>query len=447
MSRRPRLLLVALAAMGIAILAACGSDERPRAPKMSTQAVSFAVWYAPGAPDDFKALETMLTQGGTGTVRQYMTWSEWIGSKADVLVLRGFLGSPVPDDLEPLKARRVIGIGDEAGRTFDAMGLDLTHGATSVAEEPSVILGEGPLVPRERAGERVVALREPVPLGAPEPIACDGVFLPEDEALATQVEALARWSHDPDYAPLTGQGNMVFCAIKPNLKVWTPAFRSAFRAIAVSLGRTPLQPFKLSEWDITPPGTYTFQLGIDGPGGPPAGRTYFFKFASPVVFSAELEMRQGGEVALDFRGQASDRAFDGRTTQHGESLVLVMPLTEPSLTSNGQRYWELRVQNFDRATPVEATLRIAYESNATIRLPDGLEVPVQKPPRDASTIDRLIKHLASDEPTTVAKAIAALQLAGGNADTALDAAWETASEVLRERISIAQFRIDTEHPR
>jgi hypothetical protein len=123
-------LVVVLAATAIApskfAAVARAEDERP----------TFAVWYAPGAPDDFATLRAVLGDGRGARVERFESATEWMASSADVLVLRGSDNWPPfplgyderhapPDDYGPLKGRRVLGIGIDAGAAFEDLGLDI----------------------------------------------------------------------------------------------------------------------------------------------------------------------------------------------------------------------------------------------------------------------------------------------------------------------------------
>ncbi len=433
-------------------LVGCGGDEDTlKQQPQATQPASFAVWYAPGAPDDTEALAAMLTEGGEATVKLYETSEAWMAADADVLVIRGIAEtwSTTDDELlwdhdfEPLKRRRVLGIGREAGVAFGSIGLDVRGGggASSDESEPTIRLGSGRSVPHDLADARIVAFRASALPGGPPTWDCAGLHLPKTEHLVTQVEGIARWADDAEYAPIARQGNFVLCGINADIRAWTPEFTSVLREIAVALARSPDVPFRLSEWEITPPGTYEFELATAGDTEDASGKTFFFKFSDPVLFTAELAMSRGGEVTMSIYGQAANRPNEYVEAKEGELLALLVPVMQRNLTANGDRYWELSVTNFDYEVPAACTLRITPDPKAVLRFPDGTAVSLVDPPQDESTVRKLIGLLSSDDRDVALRAEAALIMIGEPAVPILEAAEKAAEGDLSKTIWWVTYRI------
>jgi len=413
--------------------------------------LTFAVWYAPDAPDDASALTSLLRDEGGVSVHLYETPEEWMASNADVLVVRGSdeTGTPVygaeelldDHDFRPLQGRRVIGIGYQAGRIFRALRLDIRgdNCATFIEKAPAIRLGTADIVPEGLDGARMVAFQSSQLPDGKEEWTCEGLHLPRTGELVRHVEALARWEDDPNYAPLARQGAMIFCGISADVRTWTPAYRSAIRAFAVALGRSPARDFALSEWDVTPPGEMTFDLAVAGHTEKPYEKTLYFRFQEPVLFSAELEIDRGGEVMMFFRGQEAKRGMERVDAQRGEPLRILMPVTRECMRENEGRYWLLSVSNFDPRRPARCTLRVTYDSNAVLRFPSGLSVSFRDLPQDATTIAELIKLVGNEDADLAARAKAALITVGEAAVPALEAASRADGVDLNTRVACAML--------
>jgi hypothetical protein len=393
---------------------------------------TFATWHVPGAPRDAAALaETLGREGATvATVRSY---EEWVRSNADVLVLRATdeTGMPSHDeflegrDLRPLEGRRVLGIGGEAGRVFEAMGLEIGGGRTATFEcsRPTVVFSPSDASRVPLAGP--VAAFEWPPTKGRKTWDCEGLYVPRLGADPGPVEVVARCASDGDYAPLAREMNYVFCGVTADVRCWTAEFREALGTLARRLAASPLRPFVLSEWPVTPPGTY--EMRLDGfPTNPgDHGRTFFFRFASPLLLSAELEVTGSEAVMLflapDFgpHGRGHDRVDGGEGT-----LRILHPVQAREIRANRGRYWRLKVVNFGR-TPALCRLRVDLRPMAVVDLGPDLRIPIDDPPSDDATIRRLLALLGGDDRVLSKRAEAALVAIGSPVLPHLDAAFES----------------------
>jgi hypothetical protein len=421
------------------------------APQTPSSSASFAIWHLDDAPDDFDQFRDILAETGA-RVRSVESYEEWVGSPVDVLVLRGTdetgmrIGGPArfPDglDLEPLKGRRVVGIGGEAGRLFGRLGLELRDGHTATFERATgtVLLQRSALVSPETSGSSVVAFRGERTWG------CEGLYLPGKAGRLGPVEVLARWADDRSYAPIARQQNYVFWAIPPDARAWTTEFRKTFRDVAVALAARPLERLALAEWDVTLPGTHVVEMKRSLFGSD-VDRAFRFRFDEPLLFTAELEIERGDEVMLFFHAEQSGDDNSREDGKAGDTLRIAAAITAEDVRRNQGRYWVLRVSNFGLSS-VRGTLRIDHPKDATLRFPDGLTFAITDPPRDAGTIDRLIALLSDRDAGVAVRAAAALQFVGPAAVPALKAA-EDALEYPRDldrmvRLSMLADRIARE---
>ena len=392
-------------------------------PQPSRSPASFAVWHLKDAPQDFEVLREMLSQGG-GTVDSAPTYAEWVKSSADVLVLRGsdesgmLLGPDALMDgltLEPLKGRRVVGIGGEAARLFGRLGLELRDGKTATfpRSKASVVLQPSALLPPETSGTWVVVFD-----GSRE-WECEGLFLPGAEHLGP-VEVLARWAGDRQYAAIARQQNYVLSALPADAASWTTDFRRTFQAAMFALAGRPVEPFTLAEWAVSPRGTHVVEMRRSLFGSDHR-RTFRFRFDEPVLFTAELEVERGDAVTLLFLAEQSGDDNVREDGKAGDTLRIASAITAGDVRRNQGRYWSLSVSNFGLSS-VRAALRVDWSKDATLRLADGSTLRVTDPPRDSGTIERLIALMFDPDPSVGMRAAAALEFVGASALPALEAA-------------------------
>jgi hypothetical protein len=427
----------------------CGSGSDEPAPVSSTiseastsvtpalapeTSASFAVWHLDHAPDDFDQFREILSETGA-RVRSVDTYEEWIGSPADVLVLRGTDESGMVFgrevfldglDLAPLKGRRVIGIGGEAGRVFGRLGLEIRDGKTATFRQSRatvVLQPSAVLLPKE--GDSSVSA-----FAGSRTWDCEGLFLPPRAQHLGPVEVVARWASDRLYAPIARQQNYLFWGIPADARSWTPDFRRTFREVAVALAGRPIEAFALAEWDVAWPGTHVLEMKRPLLGSDPQ-RILRFRFEDPVMFTAELEIERGDEVRLSFHADQSGYGAVSEDGSAGNTIRIIAAITSEAIRRNQGRYWSLSVSNFGSES-VRATLRVDHPRGTTVRFPDGLAFEIAHPPRDRDTIARLVALTGDRDPRVAALAAVALEFVGRRAVPALKAA-RTALEWPKDR--------------
>jgi hypothetical protein len=375
------------------------------------------------APRDLGVLDEILSASGA-RVDAVGTYAEWIKSAADVLVLRGtdesgmLVGSDWLLDgltLEPLKGRRIIGVGGEAARLFGRLGLEIRDGKAMTFPESkaSVVLQRSLLLPADAAGSSVVAFT------GERSWDCEGLHLPPTSEHLGPVEVVARWGSSATHAPIARQQNYVFWGIPADAASWTPEFRQTFRNVAMALAARRVEPFALAEWPVTPPGTQVVELRRSLFGGD-FRRKFRFRFEEPVLFTAELEVEGGDHAMMLFHAEQSGDDNYREDGKAGDTLRIGAAITAADIRRNQNRYWGLSVSNFGLSS-VRATLRVNWSREATLRLSDGSELRVVEPPRDRDTIERLIAAMFEADPTTSMQAAAALEFLGASAIPALEA--------------------------
>jgi hypothetical protein len=411
------------------------------------------VWYLPGAPDDFVTLREILGAGDGCDVVAVQSMAEWIAPPADVLVLRGttghdpsFRGKSLREQIEAqmrdpdtarkrhevlearraalaaagefpeLRGRRVLGIGEEAGQAFEALGLDIRAGATATffRRAPAVLLGRSELVPAALRDSAIDVFDSPNEIGS------EGLHFPRTSDVNDHVEVLARCVSSPNYAPLARQQNYVFCCVGADARTWTEPFRRVIQEITRGLSRRPLEPHALSEWPTASEGMHEFDLAQAGSVGESYDRELRFRFDAPVLLSVELDVADSEATMLLLhrdRGHGDMDRLDGKAPS---TLLVHMPVTEGSIRANRDRHWIVKVVNFDPRHRGRYRLKITISRDARISFADGLFVSIAKPPADTETIEGLLDRLRSDDVDTSARAEAALAVVGSAAARTLE---------------------------
>jgi hypothetical protein len=281
-------------------------------------------------------------------------------SKAEVVVLLlGHMGPAEPDEdlLALVKKRKVIGIGDGAADLFGLLGLEICGGncatgnARQVTIQASGLLGE----PQQR---------EPIPVfnadGALARAENRELYIPAKSELRQFVDVIARNSDDPNYAPICRQGNCLLLGVTASPSTWSPAFADLFHQIGSALQSRQLEPFATARWETTEASTYKFTLGRSRKAEELSRKSFYFRFAKPTTFVAHLEHAGSQAVMLMFHADNGRRTVNHvrHDAPHGEPLELTCAIAETDIQGLRDRYWELKVVNFDGDSPVECTLTI-----------------------------------------------------------------------------------------
>jgi hypothetical protein len=90
------------------------------------------------------------------------------------------------------------------------------------------------------------------------------MFLPPHDPNAADVDAIARWTADPNYAPIVRQGNCILIGIPAPATEWTPAYADLIRETCLALHQRKPEAFSTARRDVTKPGTYAFKLAKRG---------------------------------------------------------------------------------------------------------------------------------------------------------------------------------------
>jgi hypothetical protein len=324
----------------------------------------YAIVQGPGAPDDADALAALLHAGDEGArVDRPASLKGWMASPADVLVFRGddrLQRRPWGADVRALEGRKVVGIGCDAAKMFESLGMELRFGhlAPSHARTQSIAMVPSTLLPDAPSGQEIVAFRDaPFLAYAHDNVA---LHLPVGGHLRGAVEALALWPN-PNYAPLARQGNHVFLGIAVPIPSWTEPFRDAVARVLRALHDRPAEPFARARWDETEPGEETFTLakGGDSEGG--YTRSAFLRFANPVRLRARLEQEGSSAAMLLLAASRDSRTHERADGGSGASIAIDATIDADAVRRNADGWWELRATNFDPQNPARCTLHIAVD--------------------------------------------------------------------------------------
>ena len=287
-----------------------------------------------------------------------------IGSKADVLIFPA--NHPIESqmgfhDLEDLKECKVIGIGRGAARLFGKMGLEITSGACASSRDlqPSITVENSELLGESWSGKSPIVAFE-LPSEEGEYDFNFAMYIPRKSHLCSVVDVIARWDGDENYAPIVRQGNCVMIGLAAPASTWTPAYRQLFRELAYALRDRKVEPFATAKWDVTKPGTYNFKLAKGRSTTELSGKTFYFKFAEPTTFTAHLEHEGSNSIMFHFMGERDYEHITRMDAHEGEPLEISIDITDGDLWNIGDRYWRLRVVNFDKEHTADCTLRIEY---------------------------------------------------------------------------------------
>jgi hypothetical protein len=219
-----------------------GPKDEDRAP--TERAVSYAVLGPDGAEGVFPAMKKVLVGGEKGvTVEEVKTLSEGIASKADVLIL--ILGyDPVPriadEQIEPLKERKVIGIGYAAAGVFEAAGLKLkrhTQHGPSPASNVSLLVPNSSLL---RSMGKVIPIYN-TPLEASSRFFVPTIFSYHVDSRVPEmwkdIEVIAHQRDVEAFAPIVRQENAILVGVNGRVEKWNSEFQQLVRRLASAFAR------------------------------------------------------------------------------------------------------------------------------------------------------------------------------------------------------------------
>ncbi len=265
-------------------------------------------------------------------------------------------------ELEPLRSKKVIGIGYGAAQLFDRLGLEIRYGAcaTIPLPAPEIELQANPLCPGDD-GERIVAFCVPDP-GNGETMDVNynfAMYMPRLHEDTKFVDAIARWRGDENYAPIVRQGNYVMIGLAAPPSTWTSEYKAFLHDLTSAFADAPNEPFSTAKFAIAKPGDYEFELAQGRSTTELSGRNFYFRFAAPVEFSAKLAIEDSQAVMLLFRGRNGEH-FSRKDGGDGKTLEVEAKISQSDLQASGEGYWQLEVTNFDRANRAKCKLQLKY---------------------------------------------------------------------------------------
>ena len=344
-----------------------GTDHPTQAQDRPTEGppTPFTVFAPNQEPDSIAALAQTLCPGESQRVGIAKTAREALDSRRDVLVL--FLDRTAtghfesPEFQAELKKKKVIGIGYGAAQLFGALGLEIggEHCTRRLIDPPPQmrILRTAP-VPQWSV-DTITAFRidsNARPTG-PEKDYNLMMYLPSKDERTRFVEAIARDSRDGAYASIVKQNNYILVGPAAPATSWTAEYRSFFRALANGLAKAPQVPFSTATWEVTRPGQYEFDLAQGRSTDESPRKEFYFRFTSPVKFSAVLEHTGSRVMMMIFQGKRQLH-WIRKDARNGETLRIEVNITEEDINRAGTTRWILNVDNFDSTSPAHCKLRI-----------------------------------------------------------------------------------------
>ncbi len=390
------------------------SGNRPTAQYVVYAAPKKASW----GPD---LVRILCGKYGAASAVEIDEFENAIASTAEVLIL------VLPDDAPPrlstktldtLKMRKIIGIGQGAGELFDQMGLEIGleqcagNSNSRLTVTKSILLGGQKSVEKDamigsakRALETHVQGKmdiqveaspsAPVPesqsrrnvtiqvIGAPNKVdaaetsrrillALDHpgsieMFIPAWSPYSAVVDAIARSTDDPLYAPIVRQGNCVLVGLTVPPARWSQTYTEFFCQLCQRLLDRKREKFSTARLPVTPVGKYEFKLGSAEQTERASAKWFFFELRAPTQITARLSSKGSRLVSMVFSGK--DRAHWKRTDYDDDgtgkgSLSRVQEISESidrnDIARMDGHYWQLCVANYDEKTSAECTLSIQY---------------------------------------------------------------------------------------
>ena len=356
--------------------------------EMSLSKPGFAV-FTTSLADRIATWNLLAAKDQTFPVVMVDTVEEAISTSAEVLILRmdhTSLSQVYSEEtIYALQRRKIIAVGDGAAQLFDKLGLEIHRSAcmSSTDHSPRIQIETNKLIKESGLRTAFVAFNVPSdalqsyrPTGTPpgvlypDALYADFNFamhIPRKSHLNSVVDVIARWAGNDgsknyvpqNYAPIVRQGNHIMIGLDAPTETWTPAYRQLFRDIAVALHAREQEPFKKASWEITKPGTYTITLPHRLSTDKLSGQTFYFQFTQPTTFKAHLEHDGSDNVALLFMGENGTH-WTRQDADQGQPLEIKLNITETDIRHIGDRYWNLKVKNFDSENMADGVLTITY---------------------------------------------------------------------------------------
>jgi hypothetical protein len=322
------------------------------------------VVYAQDFHEGARALQSLLKRFKV-TLANSLAQASTSSGNVVILLMSGWPGvhpsPPVPRQIiERLKKRRVVGIGYGAGNLFEAMGLEINSGATAGAGRSGygrIWLQQNDLLPRESGS--FVAHRPNRSNGIPMDCA---MFIQERSHLRQEVDVLARWLADPDYAPVVRQGHHLFIGFF-DVRRWTPSFGEYFKKLLVAFSERPKSRFRISKWETLSPGRREFELAPHGSSVGYWNQDLYFQFDKPTRLTARLQARGSRSLRMYIHSVPSPtKANHGGFAQgpSGRPLRLTYQVSRSEIRAVSPGYWRLHITNWDYNRSAKCILRVDY---------------------------------------------------------------------------------------
>jgi hypothetical protein len=319
-----------------------------------------AIFVAAADDQIGKEFADILGEGETAlTARVYPSLEEAAKSPAVVVLLAmARSGKPFSHELvEAVKGKKVIGVGYGAAQLFGKLELEINGGACAHfgSRVPKLRLPQSRLLGNQFASQEIA------PYAKQTPADNFGMYLPSNDDRTQVVDVLARYGSDVNYAPIVKQNNFVMVGLSAQPQAWSADYRRLFHELAVALRSEQKQPFAKAKFTITRPGAYGLVVGQGRSTTQLPGKTYYFKFSKPTVFTAKLDHKGSDNMMMLFMGKKNRLHWTRKDAKHGETLTITIKITADDLKVIGDNYWTLNVTNFDRQNLGNCLLDIQYD--------------------------------------------------------------------------------------
>ena len=323
----------------------------------------FAVYVSPQDDEVIDDLREILQLDNPGISLAVATsLPELVATDAEVLlmVMSKYDDRPSENLIKGLKKHKIIGVGYGSAKMFGRMGLSL-DGVAHFGKYKMDIRLESNKTLRKRISKK------PITPYASEVESNDfGMHIPETSDLMSFVDVIARYVGDENYAPIARQADCIIFGMSTPPRVWSKEYRALFGQIAMALYEAEKTPFVLPRYDITAPGNYKIKLARGRSTKESSSKEYRFKFKHPTTFSATLDHNGSDYIMLLFTGDKDrlhwtrkDASQEGGTA--GETLRITVDITAKDIARHGDKYWHLKVTNFDSSATASCRLKLDYE--------------------------------------------------------------------------------------
>gem|GEM_PF-3456471 len=335
-----------------------GQDETASDPMDDA---AFVIFQSPTHHTAVSALCALLASSLDQKVNVVQTLDAAMTALGEILIIivtNDWAVTLTSEQIIRLQNRKVIGIGFGAAKLFAQLGLEIN---TSLCVHYGAMAM--PLLVEPNPFAQLPGLGDPAgiaPTTTPDTVDHVGLHLPRTSHLPRVVDVLARVQFDPNYALIARQGHHILIGLAASPDAWTPAYANLFRSLAQALYAYVAQPFARAVWETMQPGVYPLTLAIGRSTTEAAQYEQYLRFAKPTTLSIRLMIAGSDSVMLLFMGEQREH-WTREDGSDGETLTITIDITEADLQAVGDRYWKLKVTNFDREHRATCELTIDYE--------------------------------------------------------------------------------------